>query len=116
MLAPCAVSSGTEADAVSTLATALDGVAFDQVPPEHLASQTTLGPAYGIDENVVCVLVSLLLDHEAYLQAVLEYPTVLPRIRGMIFAMAKDDFLAARRVASASLRHCCSHERLHVIT
>eukprot|EP00964_Phaeocystis_antarctica_P080820 scaffold50492_cov84-Phaeocystis_antarctica.AAC.5 len=95
-----AASSGEEA--ISTLATAMDGFSFDDAPLAELASQTSLGSAYGVDEGVVCVLVNLLLDHDVYLQAVLEQPRMLSVIKSMIFTMAKDDILAARRTASAS--------------
>lgn len=97
--AVCAASHGTAQDVVSTLAQSLD-----EVPLDRLASQTSLSEAYGVDTNIVCVLVTLLLDHEAYLQAVLEYPTMLETIKGMIFAMSKDHFLEARRAATWALK------------
>ena len=81
---------------------AMDGFSFDDAPLAQLASQTRLGSAYGVDESVVCVLVALLLDHEVYLQAMLEQPHVLSVVKSMIFTMAKDDIIAARRTASAS--------------
>ena len=95
-----AASSGKEA--ISTLATAMGGFSYEDAPLAQLASQSSLGPAYGVDESVVCVLVALLLDHDVYLQAMLEQPHVLSVIKSMIFTMAKDDILAARRTASAS--------------